>query len=50
MGDAPPVRRAAERADGLLAEGDTDGSEVWHRILEAIDELTRGRRNGEPLN
>ena len=46
--DAPP--RAAERADGLLAEGDPDGSEVWHRIPEAIEELTRSRRDGETLN
>jgi len=42
--------RAAERADGLLAEGDPDGSGVWHRILEAIEELTRKRRQAEPLN
>ncbi len=42
--------RAAERADGLLAEGDPDGSGVWHRILEAIEELTRKRWQAEPLN
>ena len=42
--------RAAQRADELQDEGDLDGAVVWRRILEAIDELTRGRRNGELLN
>jgi hypothetical protein len=42
--------RAAERADELLDEGDTEGSALWRRVLEAIDELQRGRRDGEPLN
>jgi hypothetical protein len=42
--------RAAVRADVLLADGDPEGSEVWHRILEAIEELTRGRREGEAVN
>ena len=42
--------RAAQRADGLLTGGDMDGAAVWRRILEAIDELTRGRREGESLN
>ena len=42
--------RAAQRADGLLNGGDMDGAAVWRQILEAIDELTRGRRKGEPLN
>jgi hypothetical protein len=46
--DAPV--RAAQRADELLEEGDVEGSRVWRRILEAIEELTRGRREGEPLN
>jgi len=46
--DAPI--RAAQRADKLLAEGDLEGSAVWRRILAAIDELWRGRLEGEPLN
>jgi hypothetical protein len=42
--------RAADRADELLDEGDTEGSALWQRVLEAIDELQRGRRHGEALN
>jgi hypothetical protein len=42
--------RAADRADELLDEGDTEGSALWQRVLEAIDELQRGRRHGETLN
>ena len=41
---------AAQRCDELGDEGDLDGAIVWRRILEAIDELTRCRRNDEPLN
>ena len=41
---------AAGRADALLEEGDMDGAAVWRRILEAIDELQRGWREGEFLN
>ena len=37
-------------ADELLDEGDVDGCMVWRRILEAIDELTRGPRKGEAVN
>ncbi len=46
--DAP--MRAAQRVDELLADGDMEGSAVWRRILEAIEELQRGRRDGEPIN
>jgi hypothetical protein len=42
--------RAAQRADVLLDEGDVDGAVIWRRILEAIEELQRGRREGERLN
>jgi len=42
--------RAARRANELLEEGDLDGSSVWQRILVAIGELQRGRRDGERLN
>ena len=47
-GDAP--MRAAQRADELLDDGDVEGSAVWRRILEAIEELQRTRREGESLN
>ena len=42
--------RAVQRVDTLAEEGDLDGAIVWRRILEAIGELTRTRRDGEPLN
>jgi len=42
--------RATQRADELLKEGDVDGNAVWRRILAAVEELRRGRREGEPLN
>ena len=42
--------RAAQRADELLNDGDIEGSGVWRRILEAIGELQRSRRDGEALN
>ena len=43
-GEDAPIR-AAPRADELFDEGDIDGAVVWRRILEAIDELQRGRRD-----
>ena len=46
--DAP--LRAAERADELLDGGDTEGAAIWRRILAAIEELRRGRREGEAVN
>ena len=42
--------RTAQRADGLLNGGDMGGGAVWRQILEAIEELTRGRREGEAVN
>ena len=44
------VNMAAQRADELADEGDVDGAAIWRRILEAIDELTRGRRKGDAVN
>jgi len=41
---------AAGRADQLLVDGDIDGALVWRGILVAIEELQRGRREGETLN
>lgn len=41
---------AATRADELIKERDYAGGVIWRRIAEAIEELTRGRREDEPLN
>ena len=48
-GEDAPIR-AAERADELLEAGDTEGAAVWRAIVAAIEELQRGRYEGEPLN
>jgi hypothetical protein len=42
--------RAAARADQLLDAADMIGAATWWRILKAIEELKRGRREGEPVN
>jgi hypothetical protein len=42
--------RAAVRADDLLEGGDVIGSTAWRRILGAVEELRRGRREGEAVN
>ena len=42
--------RTEQRCDELADDGDLDGAIVWRRILEAIEELTRGRREDESLN
>jgi hypothetical protein len=41
---------AAGRADQLLEDGDIDGALVWRGILVTIEEVQRGRREGETLN
>ncbi len=41
--------RAAHRADELLEVGDMIGAATWRRILTAVEELRRGRREGEGL-
>jgi hypothetical protein len=41
---------AGKRADVLMEEGDADGAVVWRRILRAIVELQRERREGEAVN
>jgi hypothetical protein len=46
-GDAP--LRAAQRADENLDDGDVEGSGIWRRILETIEELKRSRRDGEAV-
>ena len=48
-GDDAPTR-AAERADELLADGDTDGAAVWRAIMGAIEQLQRDRQPGEAVN
>ena len=42
--------RAARRADDLFAARDMKGSAVWRQILNAIEGLGRGRREGEPVD
>jgi hypothetical protein len=43
-------RDAESRANGRVAEllkhGDTKGALIWRRIVAAVEELTRGRREG----
>lgn len=42
---------AAQRADALLAEGETDGHRFFKAVLEAIHELRRSApREGEKVN
>jgi hypothetical protein len=41
---------AARRVDELLDGGDMDGTIVWRRIAEAIEELKRRRRENEKLH
>jgi hypothetical protein len=48
-GEDAPIR-AAERADELLESGDIQGAVIWRSILAAIEELQRGRLDGESLN
>jgi hypothetical protein len=42
--------RAIERVAELLKHGDTEGALIWRRIVAAVEELRRGRREGERLN
>ena len=39
-GEESPIH-AAQRADELMAAGDTEGWLVWNRICVAVDELMR---------
>lgn len=42
---------AAQKADALLAKGDTDGFHAWVRIGKAIADLAREQPSAsEPLN
>ena len=41
---------AERRSLSLIEEYDIDGAMVWRRILAGIEELQRGRRQGEALN
>jgi hypothetical protein len=47
---AEAALRAAQRADELLKDGDDRRVGLWGRILAAVKELRRGRREGEALN
>ena len=42
--------RAAERADELRLAGDVIGIAVWQRILRAVEDLQRARRQGDSVN
>jgi hypothetical protein len=46
--DAP--ERARGRATELLDAGDSYGAAIWRQILKAVEELTRARRDDEPVN
>ena len=48
-GEDPPIW-AAERGDGLLEDGDTEGTLVCQMIVRAVEELQRGRWPGEAVN
>lgn len=46
-----PSITAAQRADGLLDEGDMEGSAFWIRVTKALEELERNApRDGEVVN
>ncbi len=47
-GDEAPIH-AATQADAMLDKGDLDGQAVWMRILNAVEELLRGRGD-DPLH
>jgi hypothetical protein len=42
--------RAARRADDLEKGGASSGCAIWRQVITAIEELQRGRREGEALN
>ena len=44
------AERAKCRASELRDEGDTEGAAVWWQILSAVEELTRAKRDDEPVN
>jgi hypothetical protein len=43
-------RRATRRADDLEKGGDSSGCAIWRQIVTAIEELQRGRLEGEAVN
>lgn len=46
-----PSLTAAQRADGLLDEGDMDGSAFWIRVTKALEDIERkAPRDDEALN
>ncbi len=46
-GDMGAEMHAAQRADELLEAGDMDGRRVWHRVLQAVQELMSKEPPGE---
>lgn len=46
-----PSITAAQRADGLLDEGDMEGSAFWIRVTKALENMERKQpRDGEAMN
>lgn len=46
-----PSITAAQRADGLLGEGDMEGSAFWIRVTKALEDIERkAPRDGERIN
>jgi hypothetical protein len=44
------TERAERRASELRDDGEAEGAVVWRQILGAVEELTRARRDGKPVN
>ena len=44
------LQRALAQIDHLREARDVMGATLWATIADAIVEVTRGRRDGEPLN
>lgn len=40
---------AAQRADALLEQGDTEGFFAWKRVARAIDDLERRQRRSDEV-
>jgi hypothetical protein len=48
---ADAATQAAQRANELSTEGDSDGYAIWKRILEAVGEISRTKpAKGERVN
>jgi hypothetical protein len=43
-------RRATRRANDLERGGDSSSCAIWRQVVAAVEELQRGRREGEAVN